>query len=663
MASDQRLGILIESQNKAHGAIGQAIDDVKRFEQALKQAKHTADGSLASNQRLGKAAVDLSVAKGKLSVATVGANRLTQQLAGSQGLLATSLTATAEAASMSAGAFGRFAASLGGVGLLAGAVAGLGVIMTGLARHTANVAEESENLQAQLGMTARGVGALKVIAGESGVNFETLSMAVNRLNVRIGEARHGNEDASKAFRQLRVSLSDANGNLKTTEQLTSEVAQALLRVIDPAERARLSMETFGRGGTRGLRALASNAEEADKKALALGITIEGNVKAAAERADEAFDSLGGAIEGFSNSIGAIAAMSINPLIEQFVKLAEAIAKAAKQWAEAMGDPAGAWGMSIGPGGFLVPSVNVDKILEHAGKADKPGAGTGGAGSPLIDNTKALEELTRASQSLFSSFTSGLPNRGKFGPELPLGTHIGMPVMDTVGVSMMDAMRDQRGGIVGPSGENLGPLGQMDENKLAALAQAAEAGNEELKKFVESLGGVKTNTELANEAITDLGREFLSNLASGLASAIVQAKNLGEVLSGTIKSAAEKLLEIGIKAGLNALFPGAGLLFSGGGRPVYAASGLVVNGVNGIDSVNARVHRGEMFVSHTDTQNLMRTVRQMDQFMKQAPQAQGGDTFQIEINATGNGGQDWGRIARDELIREIQRHQRLRTGRR
>lgn len=641
--ADTRLGISIEAQNRANQALGQAINDVKRLDAAVKQAKQTADGSAASNQRVGQAVTQLAAAKARLKTQTAEATRLTEGFARAQTQLTSALSSSAQALSARGGALGGFLAGAGGTGLVLGAFAGIGAAMTGLARNVADVAEESENLQAQLGLTASGVGALKTIAGDTGVSFESLSVAVHRLNVRIGEARNGNEDAAQAFKDLGVSLRDSNGNIRTTAQLAPEVARALLGIEDAGERARLSQETLGRSGNRVLRALASDFEAAEKKALELGITIEGNVKASAERADTAFDRLGRALSGFQNSVGALAAMTITPLIEQFADLAEAIAKAAKRFAESPWGRVVTGGLAFGPAGFLIPpnQGQVNEVIANAraraSGADGGASGTGGDTKDVLaeqikliearvalqprlvegaikeleakrDQVATARELLQVEQAI--SRLRGIPVPGPIGPTLPSLPSFPVTVQGTPG---------SHTGLVDASGKPI-KLGDFTQQDMERTDQTITDARRSLEIYVETLKEQEDASKAAGATLSALGDSLFSALSLGLSRAIREAENLGDVLTAVLNSAIDQLLSVGVGAGLKAIFP---FLQQGGMpvsrfQPIHAQTGMVVNGIRGIDGVGAIVGRDEAVISHTKTDSWDRILHKLDALISSRP---------------------------------------------
>jgi hypothetical protein len=301
--ADSRFGILIEALNRSQAAMREA--------------------------QLGL----LNLEKG-----ANGAARGATQLNGASAALSRTMAAVARDVQGSASSLGTFATVLGSIGGPIGAVAltiaGLGVGMVGLARHAGIVEEEMEHLRERLGLSTGAIGALKVAASEMGLSFDSLTPGLTIFNRKIAEARLGIGDADQSFRKLGVAVrNEFTGALLSTETILSNTARKLEEIQDPAERARLAMELFGRSGGRFIAVLSQDLEALKKRAIELGVVFEGDVAIAARKADIAFDRMGTAMKGLTNSLGAIAAIKLQPLIEQLAAVAEWLAKAAKSASE------------------------------------------------------------------------------------------------------------------------------------------------------------------------------------------------------------------------------------------------------------------------------------------------------------------------------------------
>jgi hypothetical protein len=72
----------------------------------------------------------------------------------------------------------------------------------------------------------------------------TAPSSVSRWRVvrRVAEAANGTGEAKDALAQMGIALRDQSGNLRRSEDLLGDVADAFTRIEDPAERVRLPKE-------------------------------------------------------------------------------------------------------------------------------------------------------------------------------------------------------------------------------------------------------------------------------------------------------------------------------------------------------------------------------------------------------------------------------------
>src|ERR687898_320088 len=99
--------------------------------------------------------------------------------------------------------------------------------------------------------TGGGVEALQELrfaAKASGVEQQTLDMALQRFTRRTAEAAQGTGEAKDALAQMGIALRDQSGNLRRSEDLLGDVADAFARIEDPAERVRLAFKLFDSEG-------------------------------------------------------------------------------------------------------------------------------------------------------------------------------------------------------------------------------------------------------------------------------------------------------------------------------------------------------------------------------------------------------------------------------
>ena len=127
----------------------------------------------------------------------------------------------------------------GGVATAAGAFALLGL-------KAINIADQLGDLSDATGVSAGRLLNFKQSIIEAGGNSETFEKVIAKLNVKLGEAAQGNEKVRKTFKDLGVSLGDANGDIRSTDDLLPEIIAALKQIPDPAIRAATAVEILGK---------------------------------------------------------------------------------------------------------------------------------------------------------------------------------------------------------------------------------------------------------------------------------------------------------------------------------------------------------------------------------------------------------------------------------
>ncbi|MGB5335008.1 MAG: hypothetical protein WBN07_05280 [Woeseiaceae bacterium] len=175
---------------------------------------------------------------------------------------------------------------------LAGAVTGVGAAFSYLAKSALSTADAIAKTADRVGVSIEGLQRLRYAAKATGVEERTLEMALQRFARRTGEAAQGTGELVKEFERLRIPLRDANGNMRTTEEILLDYADAVQAAESDQEKLRLSFKAFDsegaalvntlRNGSEGMRDLMERADE-------LGLVIDENTVRASERLNQAWE--------------------------------------------------------------------------------------------------------------------------------------------------------------------------------------------------------------------------------------------------------------------------------------------------------------------------------------------------------------------------------------
>ncbi len=145
-------------------------------------------------------------------------------------------------------------------------------------------------LSDQMGITVQGLQALQLAAVQNNVKFEQLETGIAKFTQKIGEAANGDKAMIESLDRLGVKILDAQGKLRPTETLISEVAAAILSIEDPAKRASASVEFFSRSGAKFqpmLQAMARGFTDMGEEAKRAGTLIDAEVSAKLDRVGDA----------------------------------------------------------------------------------------------------------------------------------------------------------------------------------------------------------------------------------------------------------------------------------------------------------------------------------------------------------------------------------------
>lgn len=176
-----------------------------------------------------------------------------------------------------------------------------------IATKSTQLADDLATTAVQMGVTTTTLQELSYAAAFVDVSVETMQSSMSKLTKSMSDAQSGSATAQNAFRQLGVSIQEADGSLKSSEEVFYEVIDALGEIANPTERDAVAMQIFGKSaqelnslieaGSGSLQAYGAEAE-------ALGIVLsESDVQALAEM-QNSFDRLNSVMDAAQNKVSA-----------------------------------------------------------------------------------------------------------------------------------------------------------------------------------------------------------------------------------------------------------------------------------------------------------------------------------------------------------------------
>lgn len=162
----------------------------------------------------------------------------------------------------------------------------------GAAGRALDYASSLGEVAQQLGITTKDLQVYRFAATQAGIQQEVMDKALAKLTVTLGQARDGAKGPAEAFRELsRLAGRDIVSSAQSAGDAIPMIAEALGKVSDPAKRARLEVELFGKAGQKLDTLLANGRGQIDElrnAAMRLGVVLDDRL---INQADEAADKL------------------------------------------------------------------------------------------------------------------------------------------------------------------------------------------------------------------------------------------------------------------------------------------------------------------------------------------------------------------------------------
>jgi len=192
------------------------------------------------------------------------------------------------------------------------AVAAGGVSFLAMTKSAIASGDNIHKLGLRLGATTEALSQYQHVAELSGVSFNTLTTAWQRMGRRIGEATYGTGEARGALDKLGISIQDI-ASKRPSEQFEM-IADSLSKIENIGQRNAIAMKLFDSEGlavvqtmTKGAAGIRKMREEADK----LGKTLTQGQAESLARVTDSVARLKAATTGLSNTI----AIQLGPSLE------------------------------------------------------------------------------------------------------------------------------------------------------------------------------------------------------------------------------------------------------------------------------------------------------------------------------------------------------------
>ena len=173
-------------------------------------------------------------------------------------------------------------------------------------------------LSAQTGLSTDTLEKYNAVAELADVSMETFTGSLAKTTKAMSEARNGSTKYVEAYQRLGVSVTDANGNLRDSEDVYWETVDALKGISNETERDALAMELFGKKAQDLNTIIDMGSEgfkELEQTAVNMGAVLGGESLAALGALDDQMQIFGSTTGATKNIIASAFAPAISGAME------------------------------------------------------------------------------------------------------------------------------------------------------------------------------------------------------------------------------------------------------------------------------------------------------------------------------------------------------------
>lgn len=434
-------------------------------------------------------------------------------------------------------------------------VAGFGYLV----KSSLNSADALAKTASKIGTTTEALSKLQYAAGITGVETNTLNMAMQRFTRRTAEAAQGTGEAKGAIKELGLDARKLQ-QLPLDQQMM-KLAGAFGNVQSDADKLRIAFKLFDSEGAALVNTLALGEEGLQKlfgRAKALGIVMSGEAAAGAEKANDALSDLFSIAKGLKDQFSAALAPAIEHvaklLTDFFLKTSKAeggIAKFARTMAEGFLE------------GVRSALIGLNKLAESL---DAVSLAAGNFFNKFEQNAKQsrfdhLQEKLSDLQDLQAAMLSGgdigivdymMYGKGKGGAEKVQGDINGL--VNTLTVLQVELSKGKEK--AASFGTSLGGIIDIDDMNatfdalIASIQKVGAVNDTALKPTIDSLNNFEQGFKSFSDSIPSMDENLksltvqgLNGLTDALAAGVTGAANFKDAMKSMAKSVVDSLIKM------------------------------------------------------------------------------------------------------------------------
>ena len=204
----------------------------------------------------------------------------------------------------------------GGFAAVAAAIVKVEKAMISMTKESAAFADNIITLSMQTGQSAQQLQEFAYASELIDVSVDTLQGSLTKLTNNMQDTMNGTGNAKASFEALGVSVTNADGSMRSANDVFYETIDALGQVKNETERDAMSMDIFGRSAQdlnpliiQGSKTLKAYADEAHN----MGYVLDDEALSALGAVDDAYQRLQKTQEGVKNQL----AVEFAPYLEEF----------------------------------------------------------------------------------------------------------------------------------------------------------------------------------------------------------------------------------------------------------------------------------------------------------------------------------------------------------
>lgn len=204
----------------------------------------------------------------------------------------------------------------GGFAAVAAAIVKVEKAMISMTKESASFADNIITLSMQTGQSTQQLQEFAYASELIDVSVDTLQGSLTKLTNNMQDTMNGTGNAKASFEALGVSVTNADGSMRSANDVFYETIDALGKVKNETERDAMSMDIFGRSAQdlnpliiQGSKTLKDYADEAHN----MGYVLDDEALSALGAVDDAYQRLQKTQEGVKNQL----AVEFAPYLEEF----------------------------------------------------------------------------------------------------------------------------------------------------------------------------------------------------------------------------------------------------------------------------------------------------------------------------------------------------------